>query len=159
METSSETTKQRDKLNSLIGSWEGTTLTWFEPGKDPVKAANKATFKPALNENFVEQEYESSLEGKPFHGKALYAYDSSNEKFQCSWIDSFHMSSSIMFSEGNATEKGFSVLGAYFYEKIRWGWRTEFEISSKDEIKITAYNITPEGEDFKALETVYKRVK
>ena len=30
---------------------------------------------------------------------------------------------------------------------------------SDDEVKISAYNISPEGDEAKATETVYKRVK
>jgi Protein of unknown function (DUF1579) len=40
-----------------------------------------------------------------------------------------------------------------------WGWRTEIEMPGDDEVKITAYNISPEGEEARATELLYRRVK
>jgi len=39
----------------------------------------------------------------------------------------------------------------------KWGWSTEIELVNDDEVKITAYNISPEGSESKATETVYTR--
>ena len=54
------------------------------------------------------------------------------------------------------------MVGSYAYVtpeiEQHWGWRTNIEIISDDEVMITAYNISPEGQDDKATETVYKRV-
>ncbi len=66
-----------------------------------------------------------------------------------------------MFSEGKRGDKDFSMLRSYAYvtpeAEQYWGWRTNIEIVSDDEIVITAYNISPEGEEVKATETVYKK--
>lgn len=78
------------------------------------------------------------------------------------WIDSFHNGTAIMFSESKKGKKDISVLGRYAYVtpemEQHWGWRTEIDFISDDEIVITAYNISPEGQESKATETIYRKV-
>ncbi|WP_231459823.1 DUF1579 domain-containing protein [Pedobacter sp. Leaf132] len=148
-------------LKNLIGEWQGQTKTWFE--KDVLADESTTTGKiTALLENrFISYDYDGSLDGKPLTGKMIIGFDIPYQKFTASWIDSFHMGTQIMLSSGNATEKGFSVLGTYgnpeYGEKL-WGWRTALEVISKDEIILSAYNISPEGEEAKATEKILKRI-
>jgi hypothetical protein len=69
----------------------------------------------------------------------------------------------MMFSEGKKGDNNITMPGSYAYVtpemEQHWGWRTEIVIVSDDEIMITAYNISPEGDEDKATETRYKRVK
>lgn len=148
-------------INSLTGEWEGTTKTWFEPDKLADESPMEGIIKPVLDGRFVIHEYRGSLEGKPFEGFAIFGYSFDREKFQGAWIDSFHMGSGILFSEGNKIDKGFSMTGSYGGLKFEesWGWRTEVKIVNDDEIILTAYNIAPTGEEAKATETLYKRKK
>ncbi|RPI00289.1 MAG: DUF1579 domain-containing protein, partial [Calditrichaeota bacterium] len=134
---------EKELLQSLIGSWEGTCRTWFEPGKLADESRISGRISPVLDGFFFRHEYESSLQGKPRHGEELIAFNSVTKRFQVSWVDDFHMNYAIMFSEGEATERGFFVLGKYDVAPGTppWGWRTVYEVIDRDHLIITAYNI------------------
>ncbi len=108
-------------------------------------------------------EYKGSFGDTPIEGVAIYGYHLDLKKFQSAWIDSFHSGTAIMFSEGKKGEDSFNILGSYAYVtpeiEQHWGWRTDIEIVNDGEVKITAYNVSPEGDESKATETIYKRVK
>lgn len=149
------------KLQNLTGNWKGTSKTWFEKDVLADDSASEAVISSIMGGRFISVDYKSSLDGKPFEGKMIIGFDIPYQRFTLSWIDGFHMGTQIMLLSGDATPNGFAVSGTYGspeYGEQLWGWRTELEILSSDEIIFSSYNISPEGEEAKATETVYQRL-
>ncbi|TGL44356.1 DUF1579 domain-containing protein [Leptospira perdikensis] len=148
------------QLQSLIGNWNGKTKTWFEKDVLADESPAEVTITSLFGGRFISLDYQSSLEGKPFVGKMVIGFDIPYQRFTSSWIDSFHMGTQIMLSSGESKGNGFFMNGSYgnpeYGEKL-WGWRTEIQFISNDEFSLTAFNISPEGEEAKATETFYKR--
>jgi hypothetical protein len=158
---SSKTSGVHYQLSRLVGEWEGTATTWFEAGKIGDQSPVQGTMRLILGSRFILHEYQGSMQGKRIEGMMILGYHLGLGKIQSAWVDSFHNGTAIMFSEGPAGSTDLDMKGTYAYvtpEKIHyWGWRTEVEITGDNSLRITAYNISPEGEETKATETLYQR--
>ena len=148
-------------LSQLAGGWSGTSKLWLEPDKLAGESPLVGNIQIILDGRFALFLYQSSIQGEPQHGMFTFGYNTTLDRYECSWLDSFHNNTAIMFCTGTATENGFSVLGGYPDPTggPDWGWRTEVELIDKDHLVITAYNIHPEYGEAKATEARLTRVK
>ena len=155
-----ETTTPHHFLANLAGHWQGTSKLWMEPDTLANEAPLVGTIQLVLDGRFALFLYQSSIEGEAQHGMFTFGYNTTLERYEASWLDSFHNNTAIMFCEGNAIENGFFVLGSYPDPTggPDWGWRTEVTFTG-DELTITAYNIMPDGNEAKATEAKMKRVQ
>ena len=147
-------------LSLLAGNWKGTSKLWLEPGKPADESSVVGTIQLLLEGRYALYLYQGSVESEPQHGMFTFGYNITLEQYEASWVDSFHTGTGIMFCVGREKENGFSVIGSYPdpAEGPDWGWRTEVELD-RDQLTVTAYNITPEGEEVKATETILTRLK
>lgn len=139
---------------------------WFEPGKPAEDSAQRGTIRSVLGGRFLLHEYCGQIGGEAVEGMALWGYHLDEKRFESAWVESFGTGTAIMFSIGDSTttagaaDPRLSMLGSYGDGEggPRWGWRTQAEQPGPDELKITMYNITPQGEECLAVEVNYWRV-
>jgi hypothetical protein len=148
-------------LAQLAGSWTGISRLWLEPDKLTDESPVVGTIQLILGGRFALYLYQGSIQDEPQHGLFTFGYNTLTDRYEASWVDSWHNNTAIMFCTGNATENGFFVLGSYPDPNggPDWGWRTEVELVDDDNILITAYNIMPEGDEARATEARLTRVK
>jgi hypothetical protein len=150
---------RHNELAKLAGEWEGTTRVWFEPDKLGDEAPIHGAIRSALGGRCLVHEYQTLFMGEQEQGIALYTWHIDRQCYECAWIDSSHTGTQIMYSEGTRGQDRFSVLGSYGGHDGDpvWGWRTEMTLVDEDHLIITAFNISPEGDEAKAVEIVYAR--
>ncbi|MCC6299897.1 MAG: DUF1579 domain-containing protein [Anaerolineales bacterium] len=148
-------------LAQLAGGWTGTSRVWFEPDKLADESPVAGSIQIVLEGRFALYLYQGTIQGEPQHGVFTFGYNTTLDRYEASWVDSFHNNTAIMFCTGNATENGFSVLGSYPDPSggPDWGWRTQVELIDADHLLITAYNIHPKYGEAKATEARLTRTK
>ncbi len=148
-------------LAQLAGGWTGRTRTWHEPEGVPDESTTHGSIQLILDGRFVIYLYQTQVDGQAHHGMFIFGYDTDQDQYQASWVDSFHNNTAIMYCVGQPREKGFWVLGSYPDPNRGpdWGWRTELDLIDRDHLLITAYNISPEGTESKSVETKLQRTK
>ena len=148
-------------LSQLAGSWTGVSKLWLEPDSLTDESPVVGTIQIILEGRFALYLYQGSIEGEPQHGMFTFGYNTLLDRYEASWVDSWHSNTAIMFCTGRPTENGFFVLGDFPDPTggPDWGWRTEVAVLDEDHLVITAYNIDPEGGEAKATEANLTRVK
>ena len=147
-------------LASMVGDWEGVAKTWFEPGKIGDESPVKGTTRLVAQGNFLLHEYGGTLMGGAMQGCAIIGHYLGGKRWQVAWVNNFHNGTRIMVSEGKEGESPDkpNVLGSYpAPEGPDWGWRTTPEMRGKDNLVVTHYNMTPDGDESPAVEFDYKR--
>jgi len=148
-------------LAQLAGGWKGTSRLWLEPDKLADESPVQGSIQLILDGRFALYLYQGSIEGEVQHGLFTFGYNTLLDRYEASWVDSFHNNTAIMFCTGNALPDGFFVLGSYPDPSggPDWGWRTEVCLLDHDHLTITAYNIHPEYGEAKATEAKLERIK
>jgi hypothetical protein len=145
----------------IAGAWAGMNLTWLEPEGVPTQSAIQGSIQLLLDGRFALYLYQSSMDGEAQVGMFTFGFNTMLDRYEASWVDSFHNNTAIMFCTGAALENGFAVIGGYPDPTggPDWSWRTELQLRGPDDLLIIAYNVSPEGLETRAIESRLTRIK
>jgi hypothetical protein len=145
-------------LPSLGGRWNGTYRLWVEPSQPVRESQSTAMLSPVAGGNFTRLDYSWEYDGRPQDGSILIGFDEQREVVTAVWVDSWHMSDKAMLCEGRRTGGAVELNGSYAAPPgPDWGWRTVIEPADADSLRVTMFNVSPEGKEELAVEVLYRR--
>jgi len=145
---------QHELLAAMAGDWSGPTQTWFDPDGLPEECTTEASARLLLGGRWLRIDYRGEAMGKLHAGEMTLGFHRDAKQFEMAWIDSFHTGSQIMSFAGPLRDDGeISVLGSYQAGAERWGWRTAYRLEAPGTLVVRAWNITPDGQEQRAIET------
>lgn len=148
-----------DFLEGLVGRWRGTVRTWFDPGGEAIENEISGTFHRAFDAGALLHDYRSRVGDRAADGLAVIGIDIATNRPCMSWVDTFHTGSNVMLfaADDRAVADGVSLHGSYAAGDETWRWRIVIRVAGPDEVRIDHFNITPDGEEGRAIEIVYRR--
>ncbi|MBM4203716.1 MAG: DUF1579 domain-containing protein [Gammaproteobacteria bacterium] len=146
-------------MASLTGPWAGTKKLWLEPGTPVRESSAQANVAVAANGKFLHIGYTWN-EKRIQHGVLIIGLESDGKRVGAAWIDSWHNGDPIMTLQGEVSTQGaFKVTGAYPAPPgPDWGWRIEVHPNGSDSWQLLMFNVTPQGEEAKAVEVEFRPV-
>lgn len=133
-----------ESLSPFLGHYTGTARTWFKPDELVDSQPIALTGEGALAERFLRLRYSSTLQGKPYEGELLVGYDPHQQRYEASWIDSFHMSRAMLLLTSETGAAAPYLTSTYFAgEGPRWGWHIALVAEGRARW-VRMYNVPPE---------------
>ena len=138
----------------MVGEWTGRYRLYLEPGQLTTECDTSATVTSVLDGRFVRIAYDWTVDDTRQLGEFVVAAPS-GDRLMASWVDTWHNGDGILFCPSDGSG---GVVGQYGPDDDPWRWRTAFEVRDGGaELAITAWNITPAGDEAVATEARYRR--
>lgn len=146
-------------LQELAGEWRATMRLWLSPDEAARESASLATIRQVGQEQFSEMEYTWAFDGRPQAGRLVLGEDPASNAVKAVWFDSWHMRHDFMACHGSVDPTGVvAVRGNYAAPPgPDWGWEIILESETQGGLKLTMYNIPPDGKPELAVEAKYTR--
>lgn len=143
-------------LSDLAGKWTTTQTLYMEAA--PQSSTGEAEYEMALGGRYLVGRYKSTYMGQPFEGMSIDGYDNGKQQYFSIWLDS--MGTGYYIAHGTASPDGkvLKLSGTMVMGPMEIPSRSESVMVDKDTMQFTMWH-SMGGQEMKAMEMTYKRVK
>lgn len=139
---------------TIAGTWAGTYELWLDPAAAPERFDTGLEARRRADGRAVTIDYDWSRGADSHSGTIVLVLG--DDGVSMAFTDSFHSGRTIMQCSGSDPRR-WSALGTYDAMEQTWGWRTQVEQPSDDELLIQAWNVEPDGTEHLATRATYRR--
>jgi hypothetical protein len=149
------------KLGAMVGTFNTDVKMYPQPGAPAVSGSGVSENTWALDGRFVEQRFNGTFMGMPFHGIGYTGYDNIKKHYIGSWMD--NMTTSMMVSEGTPDATGKSITFTSTMDDPMTGKSSPVKetvtVVDDDHHTLEMWGAGPDGKMFKMMEIAYSRKK
>lgn len=146
------------RLDALSGRWTGLNTLWFMP-EDPARESDATATVSRDDDGALTIAYTWAYEGTPQRGTLTVHAEPDAGGVAAVLSDSWHTGGKPMAFRDDADSDGLvALLGTYAAPPgPDWGWRIVVDARGADAFHMLMDNITPEGEETRAVEARFTR--
>lgn len=144
-------------LLKLEGKWE-TAMTSYMDGPEPISSTGTLISESALGGRYLVGHHTGQAMGKPFEGMSIDGFDNNTQQYFSMWLDNFSTGYYLAHGTLAADGKTLTHTGTMSFGPMEIPSRSETVFVDDDKITFTMWH-TMEGQEMKAMEMTYTRVK
>lgn len=153
--------EHHEHLKPMEGTFDAEMKMWMAPGGEPQVSTGLSVNEFVLGGRWLRQTYTSEFMGNRFEGLGYTGYDSLNENYVGTWMDT--MSTYLLTSTGSCDGEGksFEFTGNMYDPVTRSEGkvRSTMVVNGPDQHTFAMFMVGPDGTEFKNMEIVYTRQK
>lgn len=145
--------------HQLTGRWRGQYRLWLDPQSEEQRSDTDALVSLKARDKFLCVEYTWMSEGKPQEGLMLVGVQDAEGTIAATWVDAWHNGDNLMACTGRTEPDGSLTFMGHYKAPTGpdWGWKTTISPPSGHTFRVVMYNVTPEGQEMKAVEMMYEK--
>jgi hypothetical protein len=147
------------RLQDLAGKWD--VAIQYKLGEKVQEGKATCDAQWILGGRFLQQDYHSRFQGKPFHVLQILGYDNQKKKFIELMMDT--MSTSVLHNEGEISEDGKVITNQGESRdptsKKPYKLRTRYTIADRDHFTLEWYRVEEGGKEEKTVTLRHSRKK
>lgn len=159
LEAMSRTGPEHAALRRLVGEWTVATRMIMGPGAEE-RGTARATIAEILDGRWLRQDFQGTLQGKPFAGQLISGYDTIGKRHVGVWVDNVSTAMTVMTGASGDGGSTITYRSRLEHCPVTGGpleQRFVIQVESADRFTMRGYHTPQGGTESLAMENVYTR--